>query len=178
MIFKKLQSVVLQNKCFCFFLPQRVGIHALPQNRLGYPGSAEGSPSAPGCRCLDLLYAQTPALRWALGAPCSCGGVQNPRSAGEGCACGPTSERPIWVTRGGPPRLLAGSVVQELKSSTVWGATLSRSAVQTGVALADRVLGVAPWGPCCGEAVRVNSRGRLVTHPSGCQGPAHAVRWT
>ena len=105
-------------------------------------------------------------------------GYKIPEVLGRVLACAPPSERPIWVTRGGPPRLLAGSVVQELKSSTVWGATLSRSAVQMGVALADRVLGVAPWGPCCGEAVRVNSRGRLVTHPSGCQDPAHAVRWT
>ena len=105
-------------------------------------------------------------------------GYKIPEVLGRVLACGPTSERPVRVTRGGPPRLLAGSVVQELKSSAVWETTLSRSAVQVGVVPADRVLGVAPWGPCFGEAVRVNSRGRLVTHPPGCQGPAHAVRWT
>ena len=60
-------------------------------------------------------------------------------------ACGTTSDRPLW---GYLKRATLGGCTAELKSSAAWGSSMQqRPAVQMGVVLADRVLGVAPWGP-------------------------------
>ena len=84
--------------------------------------------------------------------------------------CGTTSERP---RRGYSKRATLGGCTAELKSSAAWGSsTQLRPAVQKGVVLADRVLGVAPWGfSFRREPLHANSHaGRLGTTFRGVVG--------
>ena len=105
----------------------------------GPPGAttAVGTTAVDGCRCGVLGY-------WRGANKRAASGYKNPKVLG-GAGCGTTSERP---RRGYSKRATLGGCTAELKSSAAWGSsTQLRPAVQKGVVLADRVLGVAPWGP-------------------------------